>query len=85
MIVGGGGAGRELIQPMAAVILGGLVTTTVLNLFALPALCARFGSTPGADIFESESSQPRAEGPPASVTLPDLERAGSASEREELR
>ena len=38
-------AGNEIVQPMAIVILGGLITSTVLNLFILPALYLRFGSS----------------------------------------
>jgi Cu/Ag efflux pump CusA len=36
--------GHELLQPMAVVVLGGLVTATLLNLFVTPALYLRFGS-----------------------------------------
>ncbi|MEA2463180.1 MAG: hypothetical protein QOJ98_927, partial [Acidobacteriota bacterium] len=35
--------GREIEGPMAIVILGGLVTSTLLNLLVLPALALRFG------------------------------------------
>jgi CzcA family heavy metal efflux pump len=35
--------GGEIDGPMAIVILGGLVTSTALNLFLLPVLCHRFG------------------------------------------
>ena len=35
--------GHEIEYPMAIVILGGLVTSTLLNIFLLPALYARFG------------------------------------------
>jgi Cu/Ag efflux pump CusA len=38
-----GKAGREIEGPMAAVILGGLVTSTLLNLLVLPTLALRFG------------------------------------------
>ncbi len=38
-----GRPGRELEQPMAVVILGGLVTSTLLNLLVLPALYLKFG------------------------------------------
>jgi CzcA family heavy metal efflux pump len=38
-----GTAGREIEGPMAQVILGGLVTSTALNLFVLPVLYRRFG------------------------------------------
>ena len=36
--------GQEIEFPMAVVILGGLVTSTLLNLFILPALYLRFGA-----------------------------------------
>ena len=35
--------GHEILRPMAVVILGGLVTTTLLNLFVVPILYLRFG------------------------------------------
>jgi CzcA family heavy metal efflux pump len=38
-----GKAGREIEGPMAAVILGGLFTSTLLNLLVLPSLALRFG------------------------------------------
>jgi Cu/Ag efflux pump CusA len=36
-------AGAEIDGPMAIVILGGLATSTALNLLLLPVLCARYG------------------------------------------
>jgi Cu/Ag efflux pump CusA len=41
--LGSGEAGREIEGPMARVILGGLVTSTGLNLFVLPVLYRRLG------------------------------------------
>ena len=41
--VAAGATGFEVVQPMAVVVLGGLVTTTLLTLFVLPAAYARFG------------------------------------------
>jgi CzcA family heavy metal efflux pump len=41
--LGAGEAGREIEGPMARVILGGLVTSTALNLLVLPVLYRRFG------------------------------------------
>jgi len=38
----GGIPGIEMIYPMAVVILGGLVTSTIVNLFVMPALYLRF-------------------------------------------
>jgi len=36
-------AGQEIEHPLAVVIIGGLVTSTILNLFLLPPLYLRFG------------------------------------------
>ena len=43
LVVLGSRAGQEIEHPMAIVILGGLVTSTLLNLFVVPALYLRFG------------------------------------------
>jgi CzcA family heavy metal efflux pump len=49
LIVAGEIPGQEIEHPMAVVILGGLVTSTLLNLFVVPALYLRLGApgTPG--------------------------------------
>src|SRR4029078_11489840 len=44
LAIGSGEAGREIEGPMAIVILGGLITATMLNLLVLPTLALRFGS-----------------------------------------
>jgi Cu/Ag efflux pump CusA len=41
--VSSGTAGQEIEGPMALVILGGLVTSTALNLLVLPILALRYG------------------------------------------
>ncbi len=41
--IGTGDPGREIEGPMAIVILGGLATSTALNLLVLPALAVRYG------------------------------------------
>ncbi|MEG4975435.1 efflux RND transporter permease subunit [Microcoleus sp. K4-B3] len=38
-----GGAGKEILQPLSVVVLGGLFTSTALTLLVLPALYAQFG------------------------------------------
>ncbi|MEJ0036003.1 MAG: efflux RND transporter permease subunit [Gammaproteobacteria bacterium] len=42
LAVGNGEAGQEVEGPMAIVILGGLVSSTLLNLFVMPAVAARY-------------------------------------------
>jgi len=37
------GAGNEILQPLAIVVLGGLFTSTALTLLVIPALYAKFG------------------------------------------
>ena len=44
LAIGSGSAGKEIEGPLAIVILGGLATSTLLNLLVLPALSLRFGS-----------------------------------------
>lgn len=44
LAIGTGDPGREIEGPMAIVILGGLATSTVLNLLVLPTLALRFGA-----------------------------------------
>ncbi len=50
---GGAEAGGEIEGPMALVILGGLVTSTVLNLLVLPVLASRWGSFPRTNTHET--------------------------------
>lgn len=42
--------GHEIVRPMSIVIIGGLITSTWLNLFAMPALYLRFGASREADL-----------------------------------
>lgn len=44
IIVGGNKPGHEIEYPMSVVILGGLTTSTILNLFLLPPIYAAFGA-----------------------------------------
>ena len=44
LVIAGNKPGHEIEYPMAVVILGGLITSTVLNLFILPALYSRWGA-----------------------------------------
>ncbi|MEA2177009.1 MAG: hypothetical protein QOG77_306 [Solirubrobacteraceae bacterium] len=48
LAIAGSIPGHEIEHPMAVVILGGLLTSTLLNLFVLPSLYLRFGRGRGA-------------------------------------
>ena len=43
LALGKGEPGKEIQQPMAIVILGGIVTSTFLNMVVIPALYLKFG------------------------------------------
>ena len=43
LALGAGEPGKEIQQPMAVVILGGIVTSTVLNMIVIPALYLKYG------------------------------------------
>jgi Cu/Ag efflux pump CusA len=49
LVVAGNIPGHEIEHPLAVVILGGLVTSTLLNLFIVPALYLRSAPRPGPD------------------------------------
>lgn len=43
-------AGFEVVRPMAIIIVGGMIISTLLNLFALPALYLRYGANREVDL-----------------------------------
>lgn len=45
----GHGAGAEVQKPLATVVIGGLISATLLTLFVLPTLYARFGAWPARE------------------------------------
>jgi len=55
LVIYGNLPGHEIEFPMAVVILGGLVTSTLLSLFILPALYLRFGR--GTAALEDEAAE----------------------------
>jgi Cu/Ag efflux pump CusA len=63
LVVAGTVPGHEIEHPMALVILGGLATSTFVNLFVVPALYLRFGRGAGSDP-ESLTDDPTEPGRP---------------------
>jgi Cu/Ag efflux pump CusA len=55
LVMSGQNPGHEVEYPLAAVILGGLVTSTLLNLFLLPSFYLRFGRRSAAERQRQES------------------------------
>jgi Cu/Ag efflux pump CusA len=49
-LIFGGTPGLEIVRPLAIVILGGLVTSTFINLFVVPAFYLRFGAQREAEL-----------------------------------
>ena len=58
LVVLGEVAGLEILHPMAVVVLGGLVTTTLVNLFVVPALCVALGAPAETETMRSLSHAP---------------------------
>jgi CzcA family heavy metal efflux pump len=54
IVVSGNKPGHEIEHPLAVVILGGLVTSTILNLFLMPALYLRFGKSKREAIIDKQ-------------------------------
>jgi hypothetical protein len=72
VLIMGSRAGLELAQPVAVVFVGGLITSVVLNLFALPVLYLRFGFSRAAE--REEAAQPEE----LTAVLDELARGGVA-------
>ena len=57
LILGSGEPGREIEGPMASIIVGGLFTSTILNLLILPTLLAKYGKFDGNYLERSTYAQ----------------------------
>ena len=53
LLIGGGEPGKEIEHPMAVVIMGGLIASTLLNLFVVPSLYLRFGKSRRSGLQEA--------------------------------
>ncbi len=56
LIISGGEPGKEMLNPLAVVIFGGLISSTIISLFLTPALFYRFGKRTALQIKEETSS-----------------------------
>jgi HME family heavy-metal exporter len=56
LIISGGEPGKEMLNPLAVVIFGGLISSTIISLFLTPALFYRFGKKAALKTTEKESS-----------------------------
>jgi len=79
----GSRAGLEVVHPMALVIIGGLVTSTLLSLFAVPALYLRFGGAAQPAITAEDElmhrwavAAPATEGGRMEAARPETQRKG---------
>ena len=55
LILGGGEPGKEMLTPLAVVIFGGLVSSTIISLFLTPALFYKFGRKAALKVNNKES------------------------------
>jgi CzcA family heavy metal efflux pump len=58
LAIGSGDPGKEIEGPLAIVILGGLVTSTLLSLFVLPTLALRYGRFAAPAVARSVRQRP---------------------------
>jgi Cu/Ag efflux pump CusA len=86
-VVLGSRPGLEVVAPMAVVILGGLVTSTLVTLFVMPALYLRF-ATPQAEVSPEEDLlhrwagvEPAAAGAPSVAAAEPVAGDGNGNER----
>lgn len=56
LIISGGDPGKEILNPLAVVIFGGLISSTIISLFLTPALFYRFGKKVALKEKEAASS-----------------------------
>jgi Cu/Ag efflux pump CusA len=56
LVIRGNIPGQEIQQPMAMVILGGLFTSTLLNLIVIPSLYLRFGKRRSSTLMNRGAS-----------------------------
>jgi Cu/Ag efflux pump CusA len=82
-LFGGSSAGLEIVHPMALVIIGGLVTSTLLSLFCVPALYLRFGGAPRPAMTAEDElmhrwavAEPATEGGRMEAARPEIQRKG---------
>jgi Cu/Ag efflux pump CusA len=61
LVVPGPRSGTELLWPLAAVVVGGLITSTLLTVFVIPVLYLRLASALHPDSPRSETTRPAAE------------------------
>lgn len=54
------GTGAEVQKPLATVVIGGLISATILTLIVLPALCAKFGGRYASRQERASETQPLA-------------------------
>ena len=55
LIISGGEPGKEILSPLAVVVFGGLISSTIISLFLTPALFYRFGKKATLKITETAS------------------------------
>jgi len=55
LIISGGEPGKEILSPLAVVVFGGLISSTIISLFLTPALFYRFGKKAALKIIGAAS------------------------------
>jgi HME family heavy-metal exporter len=65
LVLSKGEPGKEILYPVAVVILGGLITSTLLDFFVTPAIFYRFGKTAAERLAREHVEKHRNTGMPS--------------------
>ena len=77
LVLSKGEPGKEILYPVAVVILGGLITSTLLDFFVTPAIFYRFGKTAAERLArEHEAKHPHAGGDEKYLTAERAQNTG---------
>jgi len=78
LVLSKGEPGKEILYPVAVVILGGLITSTLLDFFVTPAIFYRFGKSAAERLAREHVNKHSGTAPPSSGTPPQPNNHGTA-------
>ena len=77
LVLSKGEPGKEILYPVAVVILGGLITSTLLDFFVTPAVFYRFGKTAAERLAQEHAAKHGGTATPSGTSLADSTKPGT--------
>ncbi|QOJ14131.1 MAG: efflux RND transporter permease subunit [Planctomycetia bacterium] len=77
LVLSKGEPGKEILYPVAVVILGGLITSTLLDFFVTPAIFYRFGKTAAERLAREHAAKHAGTATPSNAPLADSTKQGT--------